>query len=258
MYATIDPSTLTVFITGATSGFGQEAARRFVAAGAKVIATGRRIDRLEELQAELGPERCHIAPFDVTDKAAFTKAIDDLPPAFADVNLVVANAGLALGLEPADTVDLEDWDQMVSTNISGLLYTVRLLLPKIIANGGGHIVTLGSIAGDFPYPSGHVYAASKAFVKQFALALRSDVQGKNVRVTNIEPGLAKTEFSNVRFKGDDQRADDTYRGTQYLTSQDVVEAIFWAATLPAHVNINRIQMMPVTQAFAGFDIRREE
>lgn len=258
MYKTIDPSSLTVFVTGATSGFGEAAARRYVASGARVIATGRRADRLEALQADLGADKCHIAPFDVTDRKAFAAAVEALPEPFAQVNTVIANAGLALGLEPAFNVNLDDWDQMVATNINGLLYTVRLLLPRLIANGGGHIVTLGSIAGDFPYANGHVYAASKAFVKQLALALRSDVQGKNIRVTNIEPGLAKTEFSAVRFKGDEAAADRVYEDTQFMTADDIVEAIFWATTLPRHVNINRIQMMPVTQAFAGFDILRQK
>ncbi|MDB5704508.1 MAG: NAD(P)-dependent oxidoreductase [Sphingomonas bacterium] len=258
MYATIDPSTLTVFITGATSGFGEAAARRYAASGARVIVTGRRADRLEALQAELGADKCHIAPFDVTDRAAFAAALDAIPEPFSRIDTVIANAGLALGLEPAAQVDLDDWDQMVATNINGLLYTVRLLLPRLIANGVGHIVTLGSVAGDYPYPNGSVYAASKAFVKQLALALRSDVQGKNIRVTNIEPGLAKTEFSAVRFKGDEELADRAYQDTQFMTADDIVEAIFWATTLPRHVNINRIQMMPVTQAFAGFDILRQK
>ena len=145
---------------------------------------------------------------------------------------------------------------MVATNINGLLYTVRLLLPRLIARGEGHIVTIGSVAGDYPYPGGSVYAGSKAFVKQLALALRSDVQGKNIRITNIEPGLAKTEFANVRFKGDEEKANEPYADTQFMTADDVVESIYWATTLPRHVNINRIQLMPVTQAFAGFDIHR--
>ena len=258
MYPTIDPSSFTVFITGATAGFGEAAARRYVAAGARVIATGRRADRLLALQDELGADKCHIAPFDVTDRVAFEAAIEALPEPFDKVNTVIANAGLALGLEPADKVDLDDWEQMVSTNINGLLYTVRLLLPRLIANGGGHVVTLGSVAGDYPYPSGSVYAASKSFVKQLALCLRSDVQGKNVRVTNIEPGLAKTEFSSVRFKGDEDKADAAYLNTEFMTADDIVEAIWWATTLPRHVNITRIQMMPVTQALAGFDIHRQK
>jgi NADP-dependent 3-hydroxy acid dehydrogenase YdfG len=258
MYPTIDPSHLTVFITGATSGFGAAAARRYVASGARVIATGRRVERLEALQAELGADKCYIGAFDVTDREAFASMLDDLPESFAKIDTVIANAGLALGLETGDKADLDDWDQMVATNINGLLYTVRLLLPHLIANGGGHIVTLGSIAGDYPYRSGNVYAASKAFVKQLALSLRADVQGKNIRVTNIEPGLAKTEFSAVRFKGNEDQAERAYEDTQFMTADDIVEAIFWATTLPKHVNINRIQMMPITQAFAGFDILRQK
>lgn len=256
MYKTIDPATFTVFITGGTSGFGEAAARRYAANGAKVVITGRRVERLKALQTELGPDRCHILEFDVRDREAFERALGTLPAAFSEINTVIANAGLALGLEPADQVDIVDWETMVATNINGLLYTVRLLLPRLIARGEGHIVTLGSVAGDYPYPSGSVYAASKAFVKQLALALRADVQGKNIRITNIEPGIAKTEFAAVRFKGDEEKARQPYANTQFMTAEDVVESIYWATTLPRHVNINRIQLMPVTQAFAGFDVYR--
>jgi len=258
MYQMLDPKSLTVFITGATSGFGQAAARRYVGAGARVIATGRRMERLEELQTELGKDNCHIIQLDVRDRAAVEKAIAELPPPFDAVNVVLANAGLALGLGPAAEIDIADWDTMIATNISGFLYTIRLLLPGLIARGGGHIVTLGSVAGDYPYPGGNVYGATKAFVKQFALNLRSDVQGKNIRVTNIEPGLTETEFSIVRFKGDVDKADKTYAGTTPMNAEDVAESIFWVTTLPQHFNVNRLQMMATTQAFGPFDIYREE
>lgn len=258
MYQMLDPKILTVFITGATSGFGQAAARRYVGAGARVIATGRRMERLLELQAELGKASCHIVQLDVRDRAAVEKAIAELPPPFDAVNVVLANAGLALGLGPASEVDIADWDTMIATNISGFLYTIRLLLPGLIARGGGHIVTLGSVAGDYPYPGGNVYGATKAFVKQFALNLRSDVQGKNVRVTNIEPGLTETEFSIVRFKGDVEKAGKTYAGTKAMNAEDVAESIFWVTTLPQHFNVNRLQMMATTQAFGPFDVHRED
>lgn len=257
MYQLLDPSRFVVFITGATSGFGEAAARRYVAAGGKVIATGRRKDRLEKLQAELGPENCHIIELDVQDRAAMEKAIAEIPAPFNAINIVLANAGLALGLQPAAEANLDDWETMISTNISGLVYTVRLLLPGLIARGGGHVVTLGSVAGEYAYPGGSVYGATKAFVKQFALNLRSDLQGKNVRVTNIEPGLTETEFSLVRFKGDEGKAAAPYSRTKAMTADDIAESIFWATTLPAHVNVNKIEMMATTQAIGPFDIFRE-
>ena len=256
MYALLDPSRFVVFITGATSGFGAAAARRYVAAGGKVIATGRRKDRLEELQAELGPENCHIIELDVRDRHAIDAAIAALPAPFAGINIVLANAGLALGLQPAAETDITDWETMIATNVTGLAYTVRALLPGLIERGGGHIVTLGSVAGDYPYPGGSVYGATKAFVKQFALNIRSDVQGKNVRITNIEPGLTETEFSLVRFKGDEGKASKPYEGTKAMNAEDIAETIFWSTTLPAHVNVNRLQVMATTQAFGPFDIYR--
>ena len=256
MYELLDPKNFVVFITGATSGFGAAAARRYVAAGGKVIATGRRSDRLKELQAELGAANCHIVELDVQDRAAIDTAIADLPAEFAGINIVLANAGLALGLSPAAESDITDWETMISTNITGLVYTVRALLPGMVARGGGHVVTLGSVAGDYPYPGGSVYGATKAFVKQFALNLRSDVQGKNIRVTNIEPGLTETEFSLVRFKGDEGKAAKPYENTKAMNAEDIAETIMWSTLLPAHVNVNRLQVMATTQAFGNFDIFR--
>lgn len=258
MYEMLDPRSLVVFVTGATSGIGQAAVRRFAGAGAKVIAAGRRGDRLAELQAEIGAERCHAVELDVRDRAATERAIDSIPAPFSGINAVVANAGLALGLEPAQKVDLADWETMVDTNIKGLLYTVRILLPRLEAGDGGHVVTVGSVAGDYPYPGGSVYAASKAFVRHFALGLRADLLGTQVRVTNIEPGMTETEFSTVRFKGDEAKARSKYEGVVSLSAEDIAESIFWATTLPRHVNINRIQMMPVSQAFSPLSIHREE
>ena len=256
MYKTLDPASFTVFITGATSGFGAAAARRYVAAGAKVIATGRRADRLKDLQAELGAENCHIIALDVRDRAAVEAAISAIPAPFADINVVLANAGLALGLQPAAETDIVDWETMIATNINGFVYTIHALLPGMIARGGGHVVTLGSVAGDYPYPGGSVYGSTKAFVKQFALNLRADVQGKNIRVTNIEPGLTETEFSLVRFKGDADKANKPYQNTTPMNADDIAESIVWATILPHHVNINRIQMMATTQAFGPLDIYR--
>ena len=258
MYQMIDPAELTVFITGATAGFGAAAARRYVGAGARVIATGRRTDRLEALQAELGADKCHIIPLDVRDRPALEAAIAAIPAPFDAINVVLANAGLALGLAPAAESDITDWETMIATNINGVVSTVHALLPGMIARGGGHIVTLGSVAGDYPYPGGSVYGATKAFVKQFALNLRADVQGKNIRVTNIEPGLTETEFSLVRFKGDSDKAAKPYENTAAMNAEDIAESIFWVTALPRHFNVNRLQMMATTQAFGNFDVYRDK
>ena len=255
MIEMIEPSTLTVFVTGATSGFGAAVCRRFAGAGARVIATGRRKERLAALKKELGA-LCHTLAFDARDRAATEKAFADLPGGFAKPNVVVANAGLALGLEPAHRSDLDDWDGMVATNINGMLYTVRAALPGMVARDEGHVILLGSVAADYPYPGGNVYGATKAFVKQFALNLRADILGSNIRVTNIEPGLAETEFSLVRFKGDAAKASKPYEGISPLTAEDVAETIFWSCTLPRRVNINRLQVMPVMQAFGPFAFKR--
>lgn len=256
MSKALDPKTLTVLVTGATSGFGAAACRRFVKAGAKVIATGRRGARLKALKKELGA-RCRTAEFDVRDRRQTETALAALPKEFARINVIVANAGLALGMGPAQEADLADWDAMIATNINGLLYTVRAALPGMVARDEGHVILLGSVASDFPYPGGNVYGATKAFVKQFALNLRADLLGSNVRVTNIEPGLAETEFSLVRFKGDAEKAGRPYEGIEALTPEDVAETIFWSATLPRRVNINRLQMMPVMQSFGPFAFKRQ-
>ena len=256
MIAMLDPKTLTVLVTGATSGFGAATARRFAAAGSRVIATGRRADRLAALKKELGA-RCHTVIFDVTSRAANEKMVKDLPAEFAKVNVVVANAGGAIGMEPAHQANLDDWDQMIATNINGLLYTVRATLPGMVERDEGHVVVLGSVASDFPYPGGNVYGGTKAFVTQFALNLRADILGANVRVTSVEPGLAETEFSVVRFKGDKAKADAIYKGVQPMTAEDIAEQIFFVCTLPRHVNVNRIQSMATMQAFAPFAIKRK-
>ncbi len=252
-----DASDLIVFVTGATAGFGAATARRFVQNGAKVIATGRRQERLESLANELG-ERCHPLAFDVTDRQAVFNAIEALPPGFADVNVLVNNAGLALGLDMAPDCDLDDWDGMVQTNINGVLYCTRALLPGMCARDRGHIINLGSVAATYPYPGGNVYGATKAFVHQLSLGLRADVLGKNVRVTCVEPGLAETEFALVRFKGDRDKAKAPYEGLDPLTPEDVADVIYYVATLPQHVNINLVEMMPVRQAFSPFAFKRDE
>ncbi len=237
-----------VFVTGATAGFGKSIAERFVKEGHTVIAAARRADRLETLRAALG-ERLSPLVLDVTDRAAVLAAIQGLPQSLAAVDVLVNNAGLALGLEPADRADLDDWETMVDTNVKGLLYVTHALLPGMTTRGRGHVINLGSTAANYPYPGGNVYGASKAFVRQFSLNLRADLVGRGVRVTDIEPGLCGgTEFSTTRFRGDEARAAAVYQGVQPLTADDIAEAVHWASALPAHVNINTIELMPTCQA----------
>ena len=245
-----------VLVTGATSGFGAAIARRFVAQGHRVIAAGRRQPRLAALAAELGAALYPLV-LDVRGRQAVAEAIAGLPTEWAAINVLVNNAGLALGLEPAQRANLDDWDEMVDTNIKGLSYMTRAVLPGMVERNRGHVINLGSIAGTYPYPGGNAYGASKAYVEQFSLNLRADLLGTAVRVTNVAPGLCGgTEFSNVRFKGDDAKAASVYTGTQPLLSADIAEAVYWCATLPAHVNINQIEMMPVCQAFAPLAVSR--
>ncbi len=245
-----------VFVTGASSGFGAAVARRFAATGARVVAAARRADRLKELAAELGTRLLPVT-LDVRDRAAVAGVVKDLPAEFADVDVLVNNAGLALGLGPAQTADLDEWDQMIDTNCNGLVYCTREILPGMVARRRGHVINLGSVAGTYPYPGGNVYGGTKAFVHQFSLALRSDLHGTGVRVTCVEPGMADTEFSTVRFGGDKAKADAVYEGMQPMTADDIAESIFWAATLPQHVNVNVIELMATAQSFAPFQVARE-
>ena len=227
-----------------------------MAEGWRVIATGRRQDRLDGLAAELDDLVLPLA-LDVTDAAAVAALPGSLPKGWREVDLLVNNAGLALGLAPAQKSEVADWDRMVATNVTGLIHMTHALLPGMVERDRGHVVNLGSIAGSYPYPGGHVYGASKAFVKQFTLNLKADLVGTNVRVTDIEPGLCGgTEFSAVRFGGDQQKADAVYQGTTPLTAEDIAEAVVWVAQLPAHVNINRIEMMPTCQSTGPFNIKR--
>jgi 3-hydroxy acid dehydrogenase/malonic semialdehyde reductase len=246
-----------VLVTGASAGFGLAIARRFAKDGARIIAAGRRTERLEALRAELGDKVLPLT-LDVSDRKAVERAIAGLPPAFAEIDLLVNNAGLALGLSMAPEADLDDWERMVDVNIKGLLYCTRAVLPGMKARDRGHIVNLGSTAAEFPYPGGNVYGASKAFVYQFTLGLKADLLGTRIRVTDIEPGLVGgTEFSNVRFKGDASRAASIYAGTDPLTPEDIADAVHWVATRPARVNINSMQLMPLCQAFSPLAIKRE-
>ncbi|WP_050479479.1 SDR family oxidoreductase [Herbaspirillum rhizosphaerae] len=248
-----------VLITGATAGFGAEMARKFVQNGHKVIATGRRKDRLDALAGEFGDNKVLPLVLDVTDKASIKSALASLPQGWQDIDVLINNAGLALGLEPAHQVALEDWETMIDTNVKGLVTVTHHILPNMVKRGTGTIINLGSIAGAYPYPGGNVYGATKAFVDQFTLNLRADLVGTGVRATNLAPGLCGgTEFSNVRFKGNDSAAAKVYEGTTPLTAEDIAEAAFWVATLPAHVNINYIELMPTCQGFGAMNIKRTQ
>lgn len=246
-----------ILVTGATAGFGESITRRFVNNGHKVIATGRRQERLQALQQELGDAVLTLA-LDVRDRAAIEKSLSALPAEWRDIDILVNNAGLALGLEPAQKASLDDWETMIDTNNKGLVYMTHAVLPGMVERNRGHIINIGSIAGSWPYAGGNVYGATKAFVRQFSLNLRADLQKTALRVTDIEPGLVGgTEFSNVRFKGDDAKAQHTYDNANALTPEDVTEAVWWVANLPKHVNINTMEIMPVSQSFAGLAINRE-
>jgi NADP-dependent 3-hydroxy acid dehydrogenase YdfG len=245
--------TKTILITGATSGFGAACARRFAAAGWRLVLTGRRRERLESLQAELGDAVAAILSLDVRDRQAVEAALRDLP----EIDVLLNNAGLALGLEPAWKADLDDWETMVGTNIKGVMYCTRALLPGMVARNRGHIINIGSTAGSWPYPGGHVYGATKAFIQQFSRNLRADLLGTRVRVTNLEPGMAESEFSKVRFKGDDQRAAKVYQGAEPLRPEDIAEIVFFVANLPSHVNVNALEVMSVDQSWGPLAVHRQ-
>jgi serine 3-dehydrogenase len=244
----------TAFITGVTAGIGEAAARAFVAAGWKVIGTGRRADRLAALQAELG-DALHTLEFDIRDAAARDAALDDLPEAFRGVDLLINNAGLALGLEPAQQASLSNWTTMIDTNITALVSITHKLLPQLIERKGA-IINLASVAANYPYPGGNVYGATKAFVRQFSLNLRSDLIGTGVRVCSIEPGMVETEFTLVRT-GSQETSDKVYAGVNPMTAEDIAATMLWVAGQPPHLNVNTIELMPVNQAWSPFLVHRE-
>lgn len=245
-----------VFVTGASAGFGAAIARAFVMGGHRVVAAARRKERLTELADQLGAALFPLE-LDVRDRAAVDAVPSSLPAEFSAVDVLVNNAGLALGLEPAQRASLDDWQTMIDTNCTGLVQMTRALLPGMVERNRGHVFNIGSVAGLWPYQGGNVYGATKAFVRQFSLNLRADLAGSAVRITDIEPGLCGgTEFSNVRFHGNDEKAAKVYQNVQPLTAEDIANTIYWIATLPAHVNINTIEMMPVAQSFAGFSVHR--
>jgi 3-hydroxy acid dehydrogenase/malonic semialdehyde reductase len=246
-----------VCITGASSGFGAACARLFADGGWRLVLAARREERLEQLKAALEDKvPSYIMVLDVRDRDKVNESFRTLPDDFKEIDLLVNNAGLALGLEPAHQARLDDWETMVDTNIKGLMFCTRAVLPGMVERDRGHIINMGSVAGDYPYAGGNAYGATKAFVKQFSQNLRADLAATRVRVTCVEPGLAETEFSVVRFGGDREMADKVYEGCEPLTPEDVAGIVFWAATLPSHININRVEVMPVCQTWGGFAIRR--
>lgn len=249
---------MNVFVTGASGGFGAAIASRFARSGHRVVAAGRREDRLTTLADRLGRDNVYPLVLDVRNREAVASAVAGLPTAFAEVDLLVNNAGLALGLEPAQRADLDNWDTMVDTNVKGLMYMTHALLPGMVARNRGHVINIGSTAAAYPYPGGNTYGATKAFVHQFSLNLRSDLLGTRVRVSDVSPGLVGgTEFSSVRFKGDQARVEKIYEGTDALTPDDIADAVLWVATVPERMNINYLEVMPVCQAFGQLAIHRQ-
>lgn len=248
---------MAILITGASAGFGEAMCRAFAGAGYYVIGAARRKEKLDALQAELGD---HFFPLqmDVSQTESVSQALQSLPEHLQEIDCLINNAGLALGLDSADKAEFDDWQTMIQTNIIGLTYLTRQVLPKMVARKSGYIINLGSIAGTYPYPGGNVYGATKAYVRQFSLNLRADLAGTGVRVSNIEPGLCgDTEFSNVRFKGDDERAGKLYENVQFINPQDIADTALWLYQRPAHMNVNSIEIMPVAQSFGALPVHRE-
>ncbi|RLA03544.1 MAG: NAD(P)-dependent oxidoreductase [Gammaproteobacteria bacterium] len=245
----------TALITGASSGFGEATARILAANNWLLILVARRTEKLRSLADELGESVIECISLDVREREDVKQKLE---PWNGKVSLLVNNAGLAVGLDNAWEANLDDWDAMVDTNIKGLTYVTRALLSGMVQQGQGHVINLGSIAGSYTYPGSNAYGASKAFVERFSINLRADLHGTGVRVTNIEPGLAETEFSKVRFKGDSKKADSVYQGTQPLQPNDIAESILWCANLPQHVNINRLEIMPTGQSFGPLAVVREQ
>lgn len=252
----------TVLITGATGDFGKAFAKRFAALGCRLILAGRNVEKLSKLQYELGEKtsenKHHIGICEMSSRESIELFFDDIPEKFQNIDLLINNAGLALGLDSAPECDIDDWVNMIDVNNKGLVIMSRLVLAGMKERQRGHIINIGSTAGNYPYPGGNVYCASKAFVKQFSLSLRADLQGTNIRVTNIEPGMVETQFSKVRFKGNEDAADKVYANTKPLTADDVAESVFWAATLPEHFNVNRLEIMPTVQSFGPLPVERKE
>lgn len=249
-----------VLITGASSGFGEACARRFASAGDRLILLARSADKLKALARELSAQgtSVHVAVCDMQDRDTVLTLIESLPAEFRDIDLLINNAGLALGTNGAHEADLEDWETMVDTNIKGLMRITRTVLPGMVLRNRGHVINIGSTAASWPYPGGNAYGGTKAFVAQFTRNLKADLVGTAIRVSNIEPGMADTNFSKTRFKGDQSKADAVYAGTQSLAAEDIAETVYWISTQPAHVNINTVEIMPTCQAWAGWAVAREK
>lgn len=249
---------MNVLITGASAGFGKALAERLVAKGHRVIGCARRIDKLNTLAETLGKSFLPVV-MDVSDTISIAHIIADLPAGFNEIDVLVNNAGLALGTEPAHNANLDDWMRMVDTNIKGLMAITHAVLPTMVARDSGYIINVGSIAGSWPYYGGNVYGATKAFVKQFSLNLRADLIGTQVRVTNLEPGnVAGTEFSNVRYHGDEDKAAKVYDGFKTMTGDDIGDILLWLIESPAHINVNRLEVMPVAQTYNGLTIAKQD
>lgn len=249
---------MNVLITGASAGFGKALAERLVAKGHRVIGCARRLDKLNALAKTLGDNFLPVV-MDVNDTASIPQIIADLPEGFNQIDVLVNNAGLALGTEPAHKASLDDWMRMTDTNVKGLMALTHAILPAMVARDSGYIINVGSIAGNWPYYGGNVYGATKAFVKQFSLNLRADLIGTQVRVTNLEPGvIAGTEFSNVRYHGDDEKAAKVYDGFKTMTGDDIGDILLWLIESPAHVNVNRLEVMPVAQTYNGLTVAKRE
>jgi 3-hydroxy acid dehydrogenase/malonic semialdehyde reductase len=245
-----------VLITGASSGFGSAVAERFAARGVRVVLAARRLDKLRALQHRLG-EKAVALELDVRDTARICEALASLPSEFREVDCLINNAGLALGISPAQAADPGHWERMIETNCLGLAAMTRAVLPGMVERGRGHVINIGSVAGRYPYPGANVYGATKAFVHQFSLALRSDLHGTGVRVSCLEPGMCGgTEFSQVRFEGDASRAAAVYKGMQPIMPQDIAESVEWLATRPQHLNVNVLEMMPTQQSLGVFQVAR--
>ncbi|MCX8745217.1 SDR family oxidoreductase [Snodgrassella sp. B3882] len=248
---------MTILVTGASAGFGASISRTLVKAGYQVIGAARRQDKLQHLSQELGAAFLPLE-MDVTDTNSVDQALASIPEQWAQIDLLVNNAGLALGMEVAQEANFADWERMIHTNVLGLTYVTRKILPQMVQNNKGYIINLGSTAGSWPYKGGNVYGATKAFVRQFSLNLRTDLVGTRIRVTNVAPGLCgDTEFSNVRFRGDEDRVQAVYENISYLKPEDIANTILWLYQTPAHVNVNHIEIMPVSQTFAGLSVTRD-
>src|ERR1700683_580502 len=246
---------LTILITGASAGFGEATARLLAESSHNLVLVARRKDRLDKLARELRTS-VHTAAADVTKRADVERLFKNIPPAFADIDVLINNAGLALGADPIPQASLADWETMVDTNIKGLLYLTHQAVPRLIEKGSGLIVNIGSVSAFLPYRGSNVYGATKGFVRQFSRNLRTDLAGTGVKVTNIEPGFALTEFSAVRFSGDQKRFDDYYKGTKPLIAEDIARTIVWAIDQPVHVNIDNIEVWPLDQTYGGAAVHR--